>query len=132
MLVLLGVMATSWTVGSSVSGLPQAVEVSSIEIREALSGPVGIIVEAIRETIDETPPELVADLMEQGIALAGGGSLLQGFPERLTEETRMRVYRADDPISCVARGAGAILSDLDRLHKVLAATQRRGWGTSRK
>jgi rod shape-determining protein MreB and related proteins len=107
-----------------ITGLPEAIEVSSVEIREALSGPVQIIVDAVKATLDETPPELVADLMEQGIALAGGGSLLQGLPERLSEETRMRVYRADDPITCVARGAGLIVGDLDRYHKVLADTQR--------
>lgn len=107
-----------------ITGLPEAVEVSSVEIREALSGAVEIIVEAVKSTLDETPPELVADLMEQGIALAGGGSLLQGLPERLSEETHMRVYRADDPVTCVVRGAGAIVSDLDRWAKVLATTQR--------
>jgi len=108
-----------------ITGLPDAVEVSSVEIREALSGPVGMIVEAIRGTLDETPPELVADLMELGIALAGGGSLLQAFPERLSEETRMKVYRAEDPVTCVVRGAGSVVSDLDRYHKVLATSQRR-------
>jgi rod shape-determining protein MreB and related proteins len=107
-----------------ITGLPEAIEVSSVEIREALSGPVDVIVEAVKATLDETPPELVADLMEQGIAMAGGGSLLQGLPERLSEETRMRVFRADDPITCVARGAGAIVGDLDRYHKVLSNTQR--------
>jgi rod shape-determining protein MreB len=109
-----------------ITGLPEAVEVSSVEIREALSRPVGIIVEAIRETIDETPPELVADLMEQGITLAGGTSLLQGLPDRLAEETKMRVQRADDPITCVVRGGGAVLDNLDALNKVLAGMQRRG------
>ncbi len=107
-----------------ITGLPDFVEVSSVEIREALRGPIGVIVEAVRATLDETPPELVADLMEQGIVLAGGSSLLQGLPERLSEETRMRVYRADDPVTCVVRGAGAIVDDLDRYHKVLASTQR--------
>jgi len=107
-----------------ITGLPEAIEVSSVEIREALAGPIGAIVEAVRLTLDETPPELVADLMEQGIAMAGGGSLLQGLPERLSGETRMRVYRADDPITCVARGAGIIVSDLDRYHKQLTTTQR--------
>jgi rod shape-determining protein MreB len=107
-----------------ITGLPDAIEVSSVEIREALSGPVSVIVEAVRATLDETPPELVADLMEQGIAMAGGGSLLQGLPERLSEETHMRVYRAEDPVTCVARGAGEIVADLDRYHQVLAATQR--------
>jgi rod shape-determining protein MreB and related proteins len=107
-----------------ITGLPEAIEVSSVEIREALSGPVDVIVEAVKATLDETPPELVADLMEQGIVMAGGGSLLQGLPERLSEETHMHVYRADDPIICVALGAGAIVSDLDRYHKVLSSTQR--------
>jgi len=107
-----------------ITGLPEAVQVSSVEIREALSGPLEVIIETVRDALDETPPELMADLMEQGIVLAGGGSLLQGLPERLSEETRMRVYRAEDPMTCVARGAGAIASDLDRYHKVLATLQR--------
>jgi len=107
-----------------ITGLPEAVEVSSVEIREALSGPVSLIVEAVKSTLDETPPELVADLMEQGIVLAGGGSLLQGLPERLSEETRMHVYRAEDPVTCVARGAGVIVSNLDLYYKVLSSTQR--------
>ena len=107
-----------------VTGLPESVEVSSVEIREALSGPVDTIVETVKSTLDETPPELVADLMEQGIAMAGGASQLQGLPERLSEETRMRVYRAEDPVTCVVRGAGTVVADLDRYHKVLASTQR--------
>jgi len=108
-----------------ITGLPDAVEVSSVEIREALSGPVSIIVEAVKSTLDETPPELVADLMELGIALAGGGCLLQALPDRLSEETHMRVYRAEDPVTCVVRGAGAVVSDLDRYRKALATSQRR-------
>ncbi len=107
-----------------ITGLPEAVEVSSVEIREALSGPVDTIVEAVKSALDETPPELVADLMEQGIAMAGGSSQLQGLPERLSEEARMRVYRAEDPVTCVVRGAGTVVADLDRYHKVLASTQR--------
>ena len=115
-----------------ITGLPEAVEVSSVEIREALANPVNIIVEAVKATLDETPPELVADLMEQGIAMAGGGSMLQGLPERLSEETRMRVYRAEDPVTCVARGAGIIVNDLDRYHKVLATSQRAAIPHSRR
>ncbi len=107
-----------------ITGLPEAIEMSSVEVREALSGSVGIIVEAVRNTLDETPPELVSDLMEQGIAMAGGGSLLQGLPERLAAETHMNVFRAEDPVTCVARGAGAIVTDLDRYYKVLAMAQR--------
>jgi rod shape-determining protein MreB len=67
---------------------------------------------------------LVADLMEQGIALAGGGALLHGIAQRLSEETKMRVYVADDPMTCVARGAGKVLESLDVLRKVLVSTQR--------
>lgn len=107
-----------------VTGLPEEVEVSSIEIREALSDSVGTIISAVKEALDDTPPELVADLMENGIALAGGGALLQGLDERLSEETHMRVYVATDAISCVALGAGKVLEDLDALRKVLADTQR--------
>jgi len=104
-----------------ITGLPQAIEVSSIEIREALSGSVNLIVDTVKDALDETPPELVADLMEQGIALAGGVGLLRGLAERLTDETKMHVYVADDPMTCVARGAGMVLEDLDRLSKILAS-----------
>ena len=107
-----------------ITGLPESIEVSSVEIREALASSVNVIVETIRGALDDTPPELVADLMEQGIALAGGGALLQGLDRRLSEETKMRVYVADDPMTCVARGAGRVLEDLDHLHKVLASLQR--------
>jgi rod shape-determining protein MreB len=109
-----------------VTGLPEAVEVSSIEIREALSGSVGTVIATVKDALDETPPELIADLMENGIALAGGGSLLQGLDERLTEETHMRCYVAEDALSCVALGAGKVLENLDTLRKVLADTQRFG------
>jgi len=109
-----------------VTGLPEAIEVSSIEIREALSGSVSIIVDTVKNALDETPPELVADLMESGVYLAGGGALLQGLAERLSDETKMRVQVAEDPMTCVARGAGKVLEDLDTLSKVLASTQRRG------
>jgi rod shape-determining protein MreB len=107
-----------------ITGLPESIEVSSVEIREALANSVNIIVETVREAIDETPPELIADLMEQGVVLAGGGALLQGLDRRLSEETKMRVYVADDAMTCVARGAGRILEDLDRLYPVLASLQR--------
>ncbi len=107
-----------------ITGLPEGVTVSSIEIREALSGPISTIVDAVRATIDETPPELVADLMVNGIALAGGGALLQGLAERLSEETRINVYVADDPLGCVVRGAGSVLDNFEALRKVLAPTQR--------
>ena len=109
-----------------ITGLPDSVEVSSIEIREALSNAVNLIVEEVRSALDETPPELIADLMEQGVTLAGGGALLQGLAERLSEETRMHVYVAKDPMTCVARGAGKVLEDFDTFRRVLALTQRNG------
>jgi rod shape-determining protein MreB and related proteins len=115
-----------------ITGLPEAIEVSSVEIREALAGPVSIIVETVKATLDETPPELVADLMEQGIVLAGGSAQLQGLAERLSDEMRMRVYLADDPVTCVVRGAGAIVEDLDRYSKVLATTDRGSLSPSRR
>ena len=107
-----------------ITGLPQTIEVSSVEIREALAGSVNTIIATVKETLDVTPPELVADLLEQGIAMAGGTSQLQGLAERLSQETKMRVYVADSPVTCVVRGAGKVLEHLDSLHKVLVSTQR--------
>ena len=108
-----------------VTGLPESVEVSSIEIREALSGPVSIIVEQVRDTLDETPPELIADLMETGICLAGGSSQLKGMADRISEETNMRAWVAQDSMTCVARGAGKVLESLDVLREVLVSTDDR-------
>jgi rod shape-determining protein MreB len=106
-----------------VTGLPRSLEISSVELREALSGSVGSIVEAVRETLEETPPELVADLMNHGIALAGGGALLAGLDQRLSQETKMRVFVADDPITCVVRGTGTALEELDILNQVEVPVQ---------
>jgi len=89
-----------------ITGLPESVDISSVEVREALSGSVQTIVSIVRSAIDDTPPELVSDLMEAGIALAGGGSLLLGLAERLSEETKIHVFVADDPLTCVVRGGG--------------------------
>ncbi len=107
-----------------ITGLPQAIEVSSIEIREALANPLNQIVDALKTTLDETPPELVADLMENGIALAGGGALLGGIANRLTQEVKIRVYVADDPLTCVVRGGGIVLEELDTLRNVISNTRR--------
>ena len=107
-----------------VTGLPESVEVSSIEVREALSNSVSTIVETVRSTLDETPPELVADLMETGIALAGGGSLLQGLAERIADETNIHTWIAEDSLTCVARGAEAVLTNLDDLKQVLVGLER--------
>ncbi len=106
------------------TGLPQSITVSSIEIREAISQPLQTIVDVVKDAIDDTPPELVADLMEHGIVLAGGGALLRGLPRRLAQDTKMTVKVAKHPMACVARGAGLVLEDLDRLAPILASTQR--------
>ena len=108
-----------------ITGLPESVDISSVEVREALSGSVQTIVSVVRSAIDDTPPELVSDLMEAGIALAGGGSLLLGLAERLSEETKIHVFVADDPLTCVVRGGGTVLQDLNVYVKVLAQPHRR-------
>ncbi len=100
------------------TGLPKSVDVSSVEIRDALSGSISAIIEAVRNTIEMTPPELVADLMAQGIALAGGGALLQGLDRRLSQDTRFPVYVAEEPITCVVRGTGEVLEEAAILRRV--------------
>jgi len=108
-----------------VTGLPEEIEVSSIEIREALHGPASVIVDLIKDTLDETPPELIADLMETGICMAGGGSLLRGLAERVSDEVNMQAWVAQDSMTCVARGAGKVLEELELLREVLVSTDDR-------
>ena len=93
------------------SGLPRTFTLSSYEIRDALSEAVTAIVDTLRMTLEKTPPELSADIMENGIVMTGGGSLLHGLDQFLYSETNIPVYRAADPLSCVALGTGAILED---------------------
>ncbi len=107
-----------------VSGLPEAVEVSSVEVREALANSLKTIIDTIKDAIDEVPPELIADLMESGVCLAGGGSQLQGLVDRLSNELHMRVWMAEDPMTCVARGAGQMLEDLDTNARYLVGLQQ--------
>ena len=95
------------------TGLPKSVEVSTIELRDALASSVNQIVEAVRSSIEVTPPELVSDLMAHGIILAGGGAMLQGLDRRISQETRFPVYVAEEPLLCVVRGAGAIFDEID-------------------
>lgn len=96
-----------------ITGLPGSVEVSSIEIREAMSASVQIIIDTIRDALDEVPPELVSDLLDNGVCLAGGGSQILGLVPRLRDELNLRVWIADDPMTCVARGTGVLLENLD-------------------
>lgn len=106
-----------------VTGLPKQIEVSNGQIREALARSVRDIVEAIKVTIEETPPELVADIMNRGIILAGGGALLGGLSQLVHRETNMPVHIVDDPLTAVARGTGLVLEDLDSLRTILVPTQ---------
>jgi rod shape-determining protein MreB len=101
-----------------VTGLPKSVNMTSVEIRDAIEAPVAAIVEAVTTTIEETPPEIIADIMDQGITLAGGGALLMGLDSRIAKETKMPVSIADDPLTSVVRGTGRCLEDLDTLRKV--------------
>ncbi|MFA6418956.1 MAG: rod shape-determining protein [Candidatus Margulisiibacteriota bacterium] len=102
-----------------VTGLPKTLTLTSSEIRDALAEPVSMVVDAVRMTLEKTPPELSADIMDRGIVMAGGGSLLRGLDKYLAQETEMPVYVVDDPISCVAYGTGKILEEIDTLKKVL-------------
>ncbi len=109
---------------SLINGLPESVEISSVEVREALSGSVQVIVDTIKDALDEVPPEIVADLMDIGICLAGGGALLQGLADRLSDELNLRVWVAEDPLTCVVRGTGMILEDFENLKGYLVGLER--------
>jgi rod shape-determining protein MreB and related proteins len=107
-----------------VTGLPETLEISSVEIREGLSNSVRVIIDTIKDALDEVPPEIVSDLLETGVCLAGGGSQLQGLAERLSDELRLRVWIAEDPMTCVARGAGIVLENLNLYQRFLVPVER--------
>ena len=90
---------------------------TSEEIRQALEEPLSQIIDAVKETLDRTPPELASDIMDRGIMLAGGGSLLQGLDERLREETQMPAHLAESPLTCVAVGSGRSLEEFEVIHR---------------
>jgi rod shape-determining protein MreB len=100
------------------------VVVSSEEIREALSEPIQAIIEAVRMTLERTPPELSSDLIDRGIILAGGGALLRGIDKLLSEETGLPVHVAEDPLTAVAKGTGLVLTDIKYLKRVTLTTHR--------
>jgi rod shape-determining protein MreB len=107
-----------------VTGIPKIVEVSSVEIREALNEPIIAIIDAIKLALERTPPELAADILDRGIMLTGGGSLLKGLDERIRMETGLPVHVAEDPLTAVVRGAGKVLENLEAYSKVLIKSQR--------
>jgi rod shape-determining protein MreB and related proteins len=107
-----------------VSGLPKTIVVSTQEIRKAVDEPVSAIVDAVKVTLDKTPPELAADIMEQGIVLTGGGALLHGLDARLQDETGMPIVVARDPLNCVAVGSGQCLEEFEALKQVLITSSQ--------
>jgi len=102
-----------------INGLPRAVQISDSQVREALSRTINLIIENIKITLETTPPELVADIYEKGIFLTGGGALLRGLDKEIAQATKIPVRIADDPLTCVVRGAGMLLSDPELLDKIL-------------
>ncbi|WP_134764928.1 rod shape-determining protein [Nocardioides sp. 1609] len=108
-----------------VSGLPRTIEVSATQIRHAIEEPLHAIVDAVRVTLDQTPPELAGDIMDRGIVLTGGGAMLRGLDERLRHETGMPVHVAEKPLLSVALGAGRCVEEFEALQQVLVADNRR-------
>ncbi|HKV45010.1 MAG TPA: rod shape-determining protein [bacterium] len=107
-----------------VSGLPRTVRMTSTEIREAMAEPIAGIVEAVKMTLERTPPELAADIVDRGIVMAGGGSLLRGLDRLLAEETGMPVTLTEDPLSSVVLGTGKALEEIETLKKVFISSKR--------
>lgn len=101
------------------SGLPRNIEISASEIQEALSESVATIIEAVRSVLEQTPPELASDIMDTGVIMTGGGSLLDNFDKLISKETEIPVFLADDPLTCVAKGTGQAIEEIDELKDVL-------------
>lgn len=107
-----------------ISGLPKTITISAEEIQNALNEPVYSMIDAIKGTLEKTPPELASDIMESGIYLTGGGALLRGLDTLISEETGMPVHIADEPLNCVALGTGMVLEQIDTLKNVLISSQK--------
>jgi rod shape-determining protein MreB len=106
-----------------VSGLPKEVVIDDEQAREALSRSIRIIINNIKTAVEETPPELVSDIMQKGIILAGGGSLIRGMNKLVADQTEMPVRMMEDPLTAVVRGAGIVLEDIETLREVLVENQ---------
>lgn len=107
-----------------VSGVPKTIKVSSVEIREALQEPIQQICDALKHSLEQTPPELAADIKDRGIVLTGGGALLRGLPELLREQTDLPINLMDDPLFCVVLGTGKILDDFEKYRPVIMPSGR--------
>ena len=101
------------------SGLPRTINVRAGDVREAMAEPLNVIVEAVKRTLERTPPELAADIVDRGIMLAGGGALVRGISDLISHETGILVHVAEDPLLCVVNGCGRVLEDYKRLERVL-------------
>ena len=107
-----------------INGLPKNAIISSEDVREALHESLEKIIEAIKETLERTPPELAADIIDRGITLTGGGALLKGLDKLINQETGIDVYIAESPLDCVANGTGYVLDHMDTLKEVLQENNR--------
>lgn len=107
-----------------VDGIPKTIEISSVEIREALDEAISAVVDAVRVALERTPPELASDILDRGIVLTGGGALLKNLDVRMREDTSLPVHVADDPLTCVVRGCGKILENFEKYEKVLLRPRR--------
>jgi rod shape-determining protein MreB len=103
-----------------ISGLPRTISLSTDQVREAIAEPVAAIVDAVRTTLDKTPPELAADIMHQGITITGGGALLAGIDRRLAHETGMPINIANDPLYSVVIGSGRALENIEMMRGLLS------------
>ena len=106
-------------------GLPKTIEISSSDMQEAMSESIERIIEVIKQTLEKTPPELASDIMEKGIVLAGGGALIKNLDKKISTETEMPVYIAEDPLDCVVKGTGKTLDNLEKLKPILTNIRKR-------
>ncbi len=107
------------------NGLPENIELGSEEVREALNEPLESVLDAVRVTLEKTPPELAADIIDQGITLTGGGALLRNLDQLISQETGMPVHVAENPLDCVAEGTGKVLENIEKLHDLLNENESR-------
>ena len=107
------------------TGLPETVTVTSTQVEEAMRESINKIIDIVKQTLEQTPPELASDIMEKGIVLAGGGALIKNFDKLLSIRTEMPVYVTEDPLECVVKGTGKTIEDLERLKSVLINSRRK-------
>ena len=102
-----------------IGGIPKTIKMTSQEVREALQEPIAQIEAALKQSLEKTPPELAADIVDRGIVMTGGGALLRGLDQRMREATNLPIYVADDPLTCVVHGTGMVLDSLEHYEQVI-------------